>query len=169
MKTVQNFGIMYLLLVVGQMFICNYFHLSMYVTLSILPVIVLYIPLSVNTVLAMLIAFATGLSVDALSESVFGLNALALVPVALCRKKIIKTVIGEETVERQETFSVRRNGLSKISAAVILSLAVFFTVYILADGAGVRPVWFNLARFAASIACSYILSLFIVRILTPAE
>ena len=27
MKAVQNFGMMYILMVVGQMFICNYFHL----------------------------------------------------------------------------------------------------------------------------------------------
>ncbi len=169
MKTVRNFGLMYLLAVVGQMFICNYFHLSMYVTLSVLPALVLCIPLSVNTIVAMLIAFASGLSVDALSDAVLGLNALSLVPVALCRETVIRVFLGNEIIEREENFSFRQNGFLKISGAVAVCLAIFLAIYITADGAGVRPFWFNAARFCASLACSWLLSLFIVRILTSAE
>ena len=37
----SNFFLVYLLLTVAQILICNYFHLTPYVTLSLLPVMVL--------------------------------------------------------------------------------------------------------------------------------
>lgn len=169
MKTAQNFGLMYILMVVGQMFICNYFHLSMYVSLTILPAIMLCIPLSAGTITAMLIAFASGLAVDALSDSVLGLNALSLVPVALCRKPVIRLFLGDEIIERKESFSFRQNGFMKIAGMTAICLSVFLLIYITADGAGVRPLWFNAARFAASLTCSWLLSLLVVNILTSAD
>ena len=165
MKTNRNIGLTYILMVIVQMFICNYFHFSMYVTLSMLPAMVLCIPLSVNTSLAMVIAFATGLATDVFSDAVLGLNAMSLVPVALARKYIIRTFIGEETVEREESFSFRKNGLGKVSASIALCELIFFAIYIIMDGAGTRPVWFNISRLCASMAASYILSLIAIHML----
>lgn len=169
MKTNRNIGLTYILMVIVQMFICNYFHFSMYVTLSMLPAMVLCIPLSVNTSLAMVIAFATGLATDVFSDAVLGLNAMSLVPVALARKYIIRTFIGEETVERQESFSIRKNGIGKVSAAIALGELIFFAIYIIMDGAGTRPVWFNISRLCASMAASYILSLIAIRMLSSED
>ena len=87
MKT-QNFGLLYFLMVLGQMVLCNFADLSPYVMLTMLPAMVICIPLTVSTPLCMLIAFATGLSVDWLSEGLIGINAAALVPVALMRKPL---------------------------------------------------------------------------------
>ena len=44
---------------------------------------------------------------------------------------------------------------------------LFLIIYIWADGAGTRPLWFSGARFAASLAGGYILSLFVASILAP--
>lgn len=169
MKTNRNIGLTYILMVIVQMFICNYFHFSMYVTLSMLPAMVLCIPLSVNTSLAMVIAFATGLATDVFSDAVLGLNAMSLVPVALARKYIIRTFIGEETVEREESFSFRKNGLGKVSASIALCELIFFAIYIIMDGAGTRPVWFNICRLCASMAASYILSLIAIHMLSSED
>ena len=169
MKTNRNIGLTYILMVIVQMFICNYFHFSMYVTLSMLPSMVLCIPLSVNTSLAMVIAFATGLATDVFSDAVLGLNAMSLVPVALARKYIIRTFIGEETVEREESFSFRKNGLGKVSASIALCELIFFAIYIIMDGAGTRPVWFNISRLCASMAASYILSLIAIHMLSSED
>ena len=43
----SNFFLVYLLLVVAQILICNYFHLTSFVMLSILPVLVLCIPIRI--------------------------------------------------------------------------------------------------------------------------
>ena len=84
------FGIAYILLVIVQMIICNYFQFSPYFVISILPAMVLCIPLTISTNVCMLIAFATGLSVDWLAEGLIGINASALIPVAYARMTFVR-------------------------------------------------------------------------------
>ncbi|MCM1176607.1 MAG: hypothetical protein NC308_03780 [Clostridium sp.] len=165
-NAVQNFGIIFPLLLIAQVVIGNYFNFSPYIMLSILPAMILCIPVSINTVWVMAIAFASGLAVDFLAEGILGLNTLALVPVALSQKTIIRIIMGEDMLTRQDNFSFRKNGAAKISYALFLAMMIFFVIYILADGAGVRPFWFNAARFAGSMVCTFPLSLFVVNILT---
>lgn len=169
MKIPQHFGLVYCLLAIAQIIIGNCFYLSSYVSLSILPVMILCIPLNISTPAAMVIAFATGLATDVLSEGLIGLNALAAVPVAFVRTQIIRIIFGEELIERQESFSFRKFGAIKISLAIIIAQAVFLAVYILADGAGTRPLWFNAARFAASLSAGYVLSMIVAGVITPDE
>lgn len=78
----QNYFLMFLLILGVQLLICNYLHITAYLTLSLLPCAILLLPTKVGTTASMLIAFASGLTVDVLAEGVVGLNALALVPVA---------------------------------------------------------------------------------------
>lgn len=169
MKTSQNFGLFYFMLTVVQMIICNCFHLSAYVTLSILPVMILCMPAARNTLTAMLTAFVTGLAVDLFAEGLMGLNALALVPVALLRKPVVQAIFGKDLIEREEDFSFRKYGAGKISIAVLIMQSVFLVIYILADGAGTRPLWFNAARFGASLAAGYVLSMAVAKAILPED
>ena len=139
-----NFFLTYALLVLIQMVICNYFHLSAYILLSILPVMVLRIPIRYSTTMALCIAFVTGLLVDLLSEGLLGINTLAIVPVAFVRKVVIQLVFGEEVFARNEDFSIEKSGLGKVSIALI-----------------------NLARFAASLSAGYVVSILLVDALAP--
>ena len=82
MKATQNFWIYYFLLLIGEVILCNYFPFSTYVVLSMLPAMMLCIPLTVGTAGCMLIAFGSGLAVDWMSEGLIGINAAAAVPVA---------------------------------------------------------------------------------------
>ena len=93
-----TFGIAYILLVIVQMVICNYFQFSPYFVISILPAMVLCIPLTISTNLCMLLAFITGLSVDWLAEGLIGINASALIPVAYARKTLIRVFLGEDLI-----------------------------------------------------------------------
>ncbi len=169
MKTAQHFGLLYVAMTVVQIIICNCFHLSAYVSLSLLPVMIFCLPTSIGTILSMLIAFATGLAVDALAEGLIGLNALAAVPVALIRRPLTMLLFDEDVIERGESISFRKYGAVRISAAVLICQAVFLGVYILADGAGTRPMWFNLARFAASLGAGYLLSMAAAAVMLPDE
>ncbi|MCI1640119.1 MAG: hypothetical protein LKI42_02450 [Bacteroidales bacterium] len=161
----HNFIIIYLLMVVVQILICNYFHLSAYIMLSILPVIILCLPTKIGTVPAMLIAFATGLAVDALSEGMLGINTLSLVPVAFIRKSMINLIFGNELFERKDNISIRKFGYGKVSFAILVVQSVFLLIYIYADGAGTRPLLFNAIRFFLSLLSGYLLSLLIVDII----
>lgn len=160
-------ALVYILLVVVQILLCNYFHVTPYITLSILPIMILCLPLKISTVAAMIIAFVTGLSVDFLAEGLIGINALALVPVAYVRKSLIGFVFGEDLISRGEDFSIRKNGLGEVSMAILLVQSLFLIIYIAADGAGTRPFWFNAARFGASLAAGYLVALLLVDTLVP--
>jgi hypothetical protein len=167
MKVSQNFGILYTLLVIGQIALCNYSQLGPYIMLSMLPAMVLCIPPGVSTITGILIAFLSGLSVDWLAEGIIGLNAAAIVPVALMRKGIIKVFLGEDLITRGDRFSYRKNGFAKISAAHTVCLIIFLAIYILLDGAGTRPAWFCFTKGGISLACNFILAIIVTNILTP--
>ncbi|MBR4775456.1 MAG: hypothetical protein IK008_05115 [Bacteroidales bacterium] len=162
-----TFWITYLLLVVAQLVLSHFFRLSPYFTLCILPVMVLCIPIRVGTIGAMLIAFATGITLDLISEGVLGLNTLALVPVGFMRNWVIRLIFGTELFARKEDFSARRNGLGKVALAALIAEAVFFILYIWVDSAGTRPFGFNLLRFIGSLSGSMLLSLLAIELLAP--
>lgn len=163
----SKFYLVYLLLTVVQMVICNYFHLTPYIMLSILPAMVLCIPTRVSQIGAMIIAFATGLAVDLLSEGLLGLNALALVPVAFARRGIVRLLFGEDLFIRKEDFSIRKHGWGKVVVAILAAQALFLLVYIWADGAGTRPLGFNALRFGASLVAGVAVSLLAAETLAP--
>lgn len=167
MRVSQNFGFLYILLVICQILICNYCQITPYILVTMLPVMILCIPLSVNTISCMIIAFLTGLSVDWLSEGLIGINACALVPVALARKGIIRIFLGEDIISRSDSFSFKKNGALKISIALITSIGLFLTIYIVLDGAGTKTVWFNISRFFASLSCCYLLGVVVTNLLSP--
>ena len=62
--TQNNFGLLYVMLVICQIILCNFTHLGPYIMLTMLPVMVLCIPTGTGAVAAMIIAFFSGLSVE---------------------------------------------------------------------------------------------------------
>ena len=167
MKQNQNFGILYVLLLICQIALCNFSPSGPYIMLTMLPAMILCMPLTVSTISCMLIAFASGLAVDWLSEGLIGINAASLIPVALVRKGIIRIYFGEDLITRKDSFSFNKYGTVKVSAAILTSLTVFLGIYIMLDGAGTRTPLFNLAYFGASLICNWLLSLIVTHILTP--
>lgn len=167
MKVSQHFGILYCLLLIGQIVLCNYAALGPYIMLTMLPAMIMCIPTTVSTASCMLIAFASGLAVDWLSEGLIGLNAAAAVPVALLRNGAIKIFLGEDLITRGDRFSIKKNGLFKIIAVMFTALAVYLGIYVFLDGAGARPAWFSLTRLGVSAACCMMLSLIVINILSP--
>lgn len=165
----SHYFAVYAVLVVAQMLICNYLRISPYLMLSILPVLVLTIPIRFSTIAALFIAFITGFSVDLLAEGVLGINTFALVPVALIRRPLINLLFGDELFAREEDFSVRRNGFGKVFTAIFAVQALFLLLYIWMDGAGTRPFWFNASRFGISLAAGIIVSLLVIDVLAPDE
>ena len=163
----QHFGILYCLLLIGQLILCNYATLGPYIMLTMLPAMIMCIPTTVSTVACMLIAFASGLAVDWLSEGLIGLNAAAAVPVALLRNGAIKIFLGEDLITRGDRFSVKKNGLFKIAVVMFTALIVYLGIYIFLDGAGTRPAWFNITRVSLSTICCLVLSLIVINILSP--
>lgn len=167
MRMNQHFGILYILLLICQLILCNYSPLGPYIMLTMLPAMILCVPLTISTIGCMFIAFGSGLAVDWLAEGLIGINAASLIPVALARKTIIKIFLGEDLITRKDSFSFNKYGTSKVSAAIITSIAIFLAMYIMLDGAGTRPLWFNTVSFLASLLCNWLLGLLVTHTLTP--
>lgn len=167
MKVSQHFGILYCLLLIGQLILCNYATLGPYIMLTMLPAMIMCIPTTISTAVCMLIAFASGLAVDWLSEGLIGLNAAAAVPVALLRNGAIKIFLGEDLITRGDRFSIKKNGLFKIAVVMFTALVVYLEIYIFLDGAGTRPTWFNFTRLGLSTICCLALSFIVINILSP--
>lgn len=166
MKTNHNFPLMYALLLICQVILCNYAHLGPYITLTLLPAMILCIPVRISTITCMLVAFASGFLTDFLAEGLLGLNVAALLPVALIRKGTVRIFLGEDIIARKDSFSIKKNGLLKVSTALLVSTAVFLAVYIFLDGAGTRPFWFCAAKFGISLVCNWILGILVINTLT---
>lgn len=164
--THKNIIVRYLILVIIQILICNYFQFSSYLFLSILPVLVMCLPAHINTTVTMIIAFFMGLSVDFFSEGILGLNAAALIPVALFRTYLTGLFCGEDITVQRNGFSYRRNGVVKVSLLGLCCTSIFLIIYIWLDGASIRTFWFNLGRFAASLVCCNLISPLVINILT---
>lgn len=166
MKTNHNFPLMYALLLICQVILCNYAHLGPYITLTLLPAMILCIPIRISTITCMLVAFASGFLTDFLAEGLLGLNVAALLPVALIRKGTVRIFLGEDIIARKDSFSIKKNGLLKVSTALLVSTAVFLAAYIFLDGAGTRPFWFCAAKFGISLVCNWILGILVINTLT---
>lgn len=166
MKTNHNFPLMYALLLICQVILCNYAHLGPYITLTFLPAMILCVPIRISTITCMLVAFASGFLTDFLAEGLLGLNVAALLPVALIRKGTVRIFLGEDIIARKDSFSIKKNGLLKVSTALLVSTAVFLAVYIFLDGAGTRPFWFCAAKFGISLVCNWILGILVINTLT---
>ena len=160
----QNYIMMFLLIVGVQLLICNYLHISTFLTLSILPCAILLMPTRYSPVVAMLLAFVSGLAVDTLAEGVTGLNALALVPVAGARRWICGFIFGKELTSTGEDVSMMKYGIGKMALAIFI-----LAIYIWADGAEARPFMFNALRFSVSLVAGTLISLIIANLLDPNE
>lgn len=156
----------FILLLIAQILLCTFFTFSPYLMLTFLPAMILFLPIKQSTPTTLFIAFAAGFAVDFLSDGMLGLSSLSLVPIAFCRKSIIKLVFGSEVIARGDNLSVPKNGVPHIFTGIIISTAIFLAIYIWADGAGLRPVWFNLTKFAASLILSSLISIIITLIMT---
>lgn len=153
-----------LLVALAQLVICNYLFLGPMVTLTLLPVTVLFIPLRQKSPLAMLEAFLIGLIVDLLSDGVLGLNAAALVAVAFARDFLVRLFVGEDTVVRFDPVTVNKAGWLRMTAMISVATLLFLLIYVPLDSAGARSLGFNAARIGISFVVSLLPELLLANV-----
>ena len=161
-----RFVILYVLFVVVQIVSDVYLDFWPPLTLALLPALLLCLRIETGPLAVMAVAFATGFAVDFLGDGMLGLTCLSLLPVAILRRPIISLVFGSEVFARGENISARRQGPAKMLLAIAIATALYLIVYVVADGAGTRPGWFNVGKIAVSLAFSTLASYFICALLT---
>lgn len=162
-----RFWVIFAVLTVVQILLCNFLDLSRYAVLSFLPVLILMLPLRLGTVPLMLISFALGFTVDFFSTGMLGLMAASLVPVGLLRGGVVSLLFGDELGPREGELTITWFGVPKFALATLILCSVFFASYVCIDAAGTYGFWAGLLRFAVSVAISTPVCLGVAKILRP--
>ena len=154
----NNFTLKYIVLLVAQILLSNYFTFTPFLWPTLLPAMILCLPIHTRTLTAMFIAFISGIAVDFFTTSLIGLTSLALVPVALFRIPMIQLVFGIELRARDENISFHRQGIQKILLSNFLACCIFLAIYIFVESAGSRAPWIDIVKFFASLLAGIILT-----------
>ncbi|MBO4742206.1 MAG: hypothetical protein J5533_01100 [Bacteroidales bacterium] len=162
-----RFWIVFIVLAVVQIILCNFLDLSRYAVLSFLPVLILMLPLKLGNVPMMLISFALGFAVDFFSTGMLGLTAASLVPVGLLRNALVLSLFGDELGPREGELTLNWFGVPKFALATLILCSVYFLVYVWIDSAGTYGFWAGALRFALSTLLSTPVCLGVARILRP--
>ena len=164
-----GFLLIFILLLIAQVLLGVFCNFTSMFTLTLLPVMILCIPIKRSTIFCMVAAFVTGFLADFLQDGMLGLSILALVPIGLSRKGIIQLVFGSEVFSRGEDISFRRQGIGKMTLAIAMVTGLYLAIYILVDCAGTMPRLFCFTRWAISLAGNTLLGLFAADLLTKDE
>lgn len=144
------------------MIIYNFIYLGPYIFISLLPILILILPIKRTNIHSMLDAFIVGIVVDLLADGVIGLNTIALIPIGAIRRILISAIFGQDVINREDNLSIRKQGLLKLSLVITLLQLTFITIYVIGDSSGTRPLNFILIRIICSTITSSILSLPII-------
>lgn len=148
-----------ILLFLLQLVISDYVHLGPWITLCLLPLLILQIPRSRSPHVVMLIAFGLGLGLDILSDGVPGLNAFAAVLAAAPRKFFYRLLVNADRQDKTEVPLLRETGLLKYLKYLGVLTAIYLAAYTLVDCISVRPLGYIAAKFLISWVASMALCL----------
>lgn len=148
-----------ILLFLLQLVISDYVHLGPWISLCLLPLLILLIPLSRSPHVVMLIAFGLGLGLDILSDGVPGLNAFAAVLAAAPRKFLYRLLVNADRQDKTEVPLLRESGLLKYLKYLGVLTAIYLAAYTLVDCISVRPLGYIAAKFLISWVASTALCL----------
>lgn len=137
-----------------QLVITDYLHLGPWITINLLPFLILLIPLQRSEYIVMLSAFGLGLLLDILSGGVLGLNAFAAVVTAGPRKMLYRLLVNRDRQDPTEIPLIGNIGWAKYLKYLLALTALYMAAFILLDCVSVRPLGFILVRFAASTLAS---------------
>ena len=164
--THSRFTLVFILTVIAQILLNVFCNFTPLISISMLPMLILMLPVGKSTTFALLLSFVTGLVVDFLSTGTLGLTSIALLPVAAMRQPILRLVFGEEIFSRRENVSIARQGWPKMSVAIAFALLLYFIVSVLFDSSFSRSFGFSAGRILLSVIVSVLLCLLIVGPLT---
>ena len=156
-KTALNFVILFFVLIISQVVICN--NICLFNTA--IPIIFIYLivrlPLTLNINIVLSIAFLTGLLVDIFSNTQ-GMNALACTILSFVRRHILRLYVPREEDISDDGVSIKSIGFTSyfkfLLTIVFLYCAMIFTIESFS--------FFNPLRLISQILSSTIFSFIII-------
>lgn len=119
-----------------QLIFNDYLNLGLYVSLSVIPLIVLLLPYNVYTFTTIFIAFGVGLTVDFLGNGVLGLFSGSLTMAALFRQLFLRLVSDKQCWESDLTPLPSEIGYPKFVLYISLFYLLFFITYVFLENMG---------------------------------
>lgn len=151
-----------IILVALQCILDNYVDLGPYVRVVLAPFIILILPYRYKTISTMVIAFVIGLSIDAFTAGILGLNAGAMAAVAFVRQKVLHSILDERNMERHDSPDIKVFGLTKSLFYVFFHYLVFFVAYTALDNFGFVPFGFCISKILLSTITSGVISILLL-------
>ena len=153
-----NYWLVFVFLGILQIALSVLFRLPILMTVSIFPMLILYMPGNIGREKSLVLTFGISLAVDFFSDGMLGLSAIALLPIALLRLDILKLVSGEEIfINKRDIPAIHQKGLTMFTS-IALATALYFLVFVWVDAAGMRPFGFNVLRWLVSTVVSSLVS-----------
>lgn len=126
-KSVKVFQIIIIILL--QIICEHYLYFGQYIIISLLPIIILSLPIRTNSSVAMLIAFVIGLVTDILSNSIIGITPASMVILATCRNAFVHSLRENENVNKNSAPTVEIMGDKMFLTYIIVSYIVYISAY----------------------------------------
>ena len=144
--------ILFVLIFILQVLICNYVDLGAYLYICLIPLLIINIPLKLDIRLTMLIGFALGLLLDLFANGVLGLNAAAGTMLAAFKGVLFQKTVNKEHRYNIEVPSMRNIGVFNYIAYLTMCTAIYLVTFTLLECVSLRPFLFILIRILISLA-----------------
>ena len=144
----------FILVFLLQLAVSNYLNLGPWVMVTLVPFLILQLPLPRSPHVVMLSAFGLGLLLDLLSAGVLGLNAFAAVMAAAPRKVLYRLLVNGDRQDATWIPLLRDVGPGKYGRYLLALTAIYLAAFILLDCVSVRPLGFILVKWVASTLAS---------------
>ena len=143
--------ILFVLIFILQVLICNYVDFGAYIYICLIPLLVINIPMKLDIRLTMIIGFALGLQLDVFANGVLGLNAAAATMLAAFKGSLFEKTVNKEHRYNIEVPSMRNVGIINYIAYLTLCTAIYLVTYTLLECVSLRPFLFILIRILISL------------------
>ncbi len=156
-------GIIFIILqIILDEFVNNWYM----VYISLCPLFILSLPISMPKGSYMLVSFLVGLSIDIFSGGLLGLNAAAAVAVAFVRMPILRLLFSYALLENLSVITINSVRTKSFIFVLFLINIIFFSVYILLDVLFTIPFYlfamWLLINLVLNVIFSYIAELLFV-------
>ncbi len=154
----------FIVILILQLLCCEFISVWPVLYIAVIPLIVVILPSSVSTYIVMLLGFAIGLLTDALSDGVLGLNA-ASCTLAGAFKNMITEPMRRYDIQSDE-FNMNSGEFRSGKLVVLLALCylLFFTAYVLIDGAGVAGWLYILLRIVLNVIVNTAIAYLLIKL-----
>lgn len=140
-----------IIVLVLQLMACEFLNIWPPLYIVVLPLFIMLLPAALSSYILMLLAFALGLVVDALSDGVLGLNATACTSVAFFKNTMLGTVTRYDTQNTVNNIGSKSMSKARFFVLMLMAHSVFFIIYVLLDGTGLGSIPFILFRMLLNV------------------